>query len=62
MYKDKIIEAARAISDRCGLIVKPDGNTHVVVSTPDMDDLRAAIEAYDAWRAELKSTPITGGG
>jgi hypothetical protein len=45
-----VIEAARRVWDRCGLIVKDSGETRVIVTEADMTALRDALKAYDASR------------
>jgi hypothetical protein len=52
--KDRVIEAARRVWGNCGLLHSPDGSkTRVVCNTDDIDELRDALKAYDARRAEL---------
>jgi hypothetical protein len=56
MYKDKIIEAARAV------VKDPVREAdYYLIPGLEIAALRDAIKAYDDWRATLNSTPITGG-
>jgi hypothetical protein len=62
--KERVIEAARRVWGNCGLLHSPDGRkTRVVCNTDDINDLRDALMAYDARRAELNAltNQATGG-
>jgi hypothetical protein len=59
MYKDKIIAAARVVVKNSAGETYGDSS---LVPDYNLTALRAAIQAYDDFRATLNSTPITGGG
>jgi hypothetical protein len=56
MYKDKIVEAARAV-------LRGNDEGFLRPQRPEeMAALRAAIQSYDDFRATLNAIPINGGG